>query len=134
MVTFENDTMFGFWIDSGDYELRLETDTLDFGQRGMKTLTVIETGMNYSKSINPIEVSVKYKYNYMENSFSRTAWRLLNREGIMYPQITASELRVLVRGADYRDSKASISYINMRLKLSDKRSIRGRFNVNKALS
>ncbi len=134
MATFKNTNVFGFWKDSGDYELRLETDTLDFGQRGMKMLTVIEAGMNYTKSANPAEVAVKYKYNYMDNSFSRTAWKILNKEGSVYPQVTASEIRVLVRGADYRDSRASISYITLRLKMSDKRSIRGRFNVNKALS
>lgn len=134
MATFKNVTIFGFWKDSGDYELRLEGDTLDFGQRGMKMLTAVEVGANYTKSINPLEVAVKYKYNYMDNSFSKTAWKVLNKEGSAYPQVTASEMRILVRGMDYRESKASISYITMRLKMSDKRSIRGRFNVNKALS
>lgn len=134
MATFKNINMFGFWIDSGDYELRLKTDTLDFGQRGMKMITVIEAGMNYTKSDFPAEVAIEYKYDYMANSFSRTAWKIFNREGIAYPQITASEVRVLIRSADYRDSKASISYITIRLKMSDKRSIRGRFNVNTAIA
>lgn len=134
MATFKNDTMFGFWKDSGDYELRIEADTLDFGQRGMKTLTTVEAGMNYSKSNNPIEFAVKYKYNYMEDSFSRSAWKMFNKEGVVHPGVTASEMRILVRGADYRDARASLDYLTLRLKLSDKRSIRGRFNVNKALS
>ena len=134
MATFKNDTVFGFWKDSGDYELRLEGDTLDFGQRGKKMLTVVEVGADYTKSINPLAVAVKYKNNYMDNAFSKTAWKILNKEGSAYPQITASEMRIMLRGADYRNCRASVSYITMRLKMSDKRSIRGRFNVNKALS
>lgn len=122
--------MFGFFKDSGDYELRLETDTLDFGQRGMKMLTVVEAGMQYDKGSYPAEVSVRYKYNYMEETFSRSAWKMLNNEGVAYPMITASELKVLLRAPDYRKCRASISYLNLRIKLSDRRSIRGRFNVN----
>ena len=134
MTSFKNVNMFGFWVDSGDYELRLKTDTLDFAQRGMKMLSTIEAGMNYSKSSNPIELAIEYKYNYMENSFSKTTWKMFNKEGVVYPQVTASEIRIKIRGADYRDAKASINYITLRLKMSDKRSIRGRFNVNKTLS
>ena len=129
-MSFKNNTMFGFFKDSGDYELRLETDTLDFGQRGMKTLAVVEAGMQYTKGVEPAELAVKYKYNYSDEGFDHSRWKVFNREGVMYPMITASEMRVLVRAPDYRNSKASISYLNLRLKLSDKRSIRGRFNVN----
>lgn len=122
--------MFGFFKDSGDYELRLETDVLDFGQRGMKMLTVVEVGMQYDKGIYQAEVAIKYKYKYSEESFSRSEWKMLNDEGVVYPMITASEFKILLRAPDYRECRASISYLNLRIKLSDRRSIRGRFNVN----
>ncbi len=134
MVDLKTENMFGFWKDSQDYELRLETDVLDFGQRGMKTLTAVEVGADYSKSNFPLETRVKFKYNYMENSFSKSAWKMLNREGVVYPLVTAAEMKICLRGPDYRDAKASISYMTMRLRMSDKRSLRGRFNVNKAVS
>lgn len=130
MTNFKNDTLFGFFIDNGDYELRLEMDTLDFGQRGLKTLAVVEAGIQYAKGVYPVELAVKYKYNYMENEFAQSEWVELNREGSSYPAITASEIRVLLRAQDYRNCRASISYMNMRIKLSDRRSIRGKFNVN----
>lgn len=130
MADFKNSTMFGFFKDSGDYELRLETDVLDFGQRGMKMLTVVEAGVQYDKGDYPAEVSVKFKYSYKEESFSKSPWKVLNNEGVVYPMITASELKILLRAQDYRECRASISYLNLRIKLSDRRSIRGRFNVN----
>ena len=121
----------GFWADSADYELRMETDVLDFNQRGMKTLSCLEFGTNYYKTSEVLETSTKYRYDYKTQSFSQTGWKELNPQGVAYPIITATEFKLLLRGGDYRNAEASLSYLTAKLKMSDKRSLRGRHNVSK---
>jgi len=151
----------GFWGDSGDYEIRFETDILDFNQRGMKTLSVLEFGADFYRDLGEIEAmfdddfiiiddedaeilgdpdvdileaSVKFKYNYRGGSFDQTGWKRLNREGIVYPIITATEFKILLRGGGYQNAEASVSYLSARLKMSDKRSIRGLYHAGKTAS
>ncbi len=121
----------GFWVDSADYEWRIETDILSFGQRSLKSLGFMEVSGNYVKGSNLIQTSLKYKYDINSATFAQTDWKNTSPQGISYPMVTASEFKMLVKGADYRDATLKIDQIAARVKRSDKRSIRG-LHVNKA--
>lgn len=120
----------GFFLDSGDYEARLETNTMDFSQRGKKTLEAVEVGAEYVKSGEELEVAVKYKNDYAASLFAMSTWKRLNPNGFVHPIVTADEFRICVRAGDYRDATLNISYLKGRIKMVDKRSIRGLYNAN----
>ncbi len=127
-------TFTGFFADSADYEARIETGILDFNQRGFKTLQLLELGANYTKGTEKLQTSVKYKSDYQSNTFGQTPWIDVNPHGISTPMITASEFKLLAKGSDYRNAVISIDYLIARLKLSDKRNIRGPHGFSKTSS
>ena len=132
-------TQCGFFLDSEDYEWRLTSDTIDLAQRGMKTIGFLELGINHynsSSSLRDVYVSADYRYNYQvaQNSFSTLDFTRLNPEGGAFVNITAPEIRLKVKGTDYRNGSLNLDYIKMRSKLSDKRFVRGLYNVGKTSS
>lgn len=113
-------------VASGDrgYVL-IETDTLDFGIRALKTAQVTELGVS---SIG--EVSAAYRVRHATNA----PWH-------MFPYVRANELGVVYNsratGLDFRmiiniDSvqDVDIDYATIRMQTSDLRAIRGRLNVD----
>jgi hypothetical protein len=126
---FYEEQYVGFYGDDADYELRFETDTFDGGQRGMKTLTEVELGADYVKGTNRLQVATKFKNANNSVTYTQTGWKTLNTNGVAYPLITSPDLRVLVRGADYRDATLNIHSLHGRLKMSDKRFLRGEMEL-----
>jgi len=56
----------GFYKDGGDKEIRLTTDTLDFGQRSLKTLESLEFGANYYNASGDIlQARVDWRSEYL---------------------------------------------------------------------
>jgi len=129
----------GFFKDTEDYEWRLATDSIDLAQRGMKTIGFLELGLNHynsNSSLLDVYVSADYRYDYQaaQETFSSLGWTRLNPEGGAFVNITAPEVRLKVKGSDYRNGSLNLDYIKMRSKLSDKRFIRGLYNVGKTSS
>jgi len=125
----------GFFKDSEDYEARVETDILDYNQRGMKTISCLEVGGDfYDGSETPIKVSIKYRYDHKTASFSQTGWVSVNPEGQAVLPVTAPEFKLLVKVDDYRGNTVNLDYIKARIKMSDRRFIRGTYDASHALA
>lgn len=118
----------GFFKDGGDKEIRFATDTLDFGQRSLKTLETLEFGANYHNSSGDIlqaRVDWRSDYQSARDTFNTLNYAQLSPKGTVSPIVTASEFRIRLKGATYVASTANIDYIKMRIKLVDKQTIRG---------
>jgi len=124
----------GFFSDNADYEWRLETNEMDFKQRGLKTLQNVEVSGRFVKTSGVMSTRVKYKNDVLSSTFNALGWIPLNPQGIASPVVSGSEFRVGVKGTDYRDSDFSIDDIKMRIKLIDKRNVRGLYNASKNVS
>lgn len=120
-------SLYGFFVDNADYEWRIETGSLDFGQRSMKTLQVLEMHGHYEKTSGVVSAKFKYKNEYTSDDFTALDWVELNPWGIVTIPLTASEFRVSLKGTDYRSSSCMVEAMKARVKLSDKRSIRGTY-------
>ena len=124
-------TLTGFTKDLGDYEARMTGDTVDMRLRGMKTLETIEYGLDSgSDAYGALDFSYNYDYNSLYRSSS---WKPISKNGTVYPGITAPDFRVKFKSNDYRDG-IKLDYTNCKWKMSDKRSVRGMTNANKAQS
>lgn len=125
-------TLAGFFKDGGDKEIRLTTDTLDFGQRSLKTLETLEFGANYYNAAGDIlqaRVDWRSEYQSDRDSFNTLDYAQLSPKGTVSPIVTASEFRIRLKGATYVASTANIDYIKMRIKLVDKQTVRGMYGT-----
>lgn len=116
---------YGSFIDNGDWDWRFTTDTIDFNQRSLKTLQVVEFGGNYDHSVVNHRVSWSNEYNRHRNTFNDLNWQQLNPMGQITPTVTAQDFRISMIGNNYLESVINIDYLIMRYKFSDKRTIRG---------
>ena len=128
---YRGTTLAGFTTDLGDYEARMVGDTVDLRLRGMKTVETLEFGLDCgSDAYGAIDFNYDYNYNSI---FRSSVWKPLGKNGVVYPGITASDFRIKFKADDYRDG-VKLDYTNCKWKLSDKRSVRGMYNANKAQS
>lgn len=122
-VACDDGTSYGVFDDQSDSEGRIVTDILDFGLRGNKTLELVELSTSSASDIN---AAVDWRSD-ISGSFTRSGDVLVNPNGIATIKHTAAEFRVAVTFDDYSDAR--LDYINMRVKLSDKRAVRGAYDV-----
>lgn len=131
-------TLCGFWDDSGDDEIRITTDTFDLGLRAFKTLVTLEVGNNYYSDggADELSVSLKFRSEYQKDkdSFSQSDWIRLNPTGIAMPMVTANEFRARLKGDTYHSATVNIDSLKARVKLSDKRAIRGIYGSSKTIT
>jgi hypothetical protein len=118
-----NGTTYGVCDSSSATGFILETDRLDFGIRGLKTLSALELGL-YSPS--DITSQISWRSN-IKGSFAYTPTKLVNPNGVVYPQVTADEFKIKLTSTAF--ANIQMDYMNVRLNLTDKRSVRGRLNV-----
>ena len=72
----------GFFADNADYEGRIKSDTVDFKQRGMKTVDHLELGIDYTPSgTETVTAGDDTKYGSSQ-SYKTGAWKRVNKEGI----------------------------------------------------
>ena len=123
--SYRGKVLCGFFDDSEDYEFRMVSDILDFGQRGMKTIETMEVGID-----SPTEVycAVDYRYN-KTGSFTRSTWARTNASGGVGIVKTAPEFRLGVKSAAF--ASVNIDYINATVKMVDKRMVRGLLREDK---
>jgi len=101
-------------------DAQIVTDTIDFGVRGLKTITVVEIGCDSSD--DPVYLAVDYKYA-KDADWVRSDWILVNDEGWGRIQKTALEFRVCVKGAGI----TKIDYMTVKWQIVDARGIRGTY-------
>lgn len=118
----------GFWNDTADYEARITTDNLNYGQSSLKTVSVLEFDGKYKKTGEVASGSVQYCMGYSDD-FADTVDLELNNQGICYPRITAKDFRAQLILPDYRGAEIKINRLVTRTQFGDKRSIRGQHNA-----
>lgn len=132
-----NGNICGFFSDTEDYEWRITTDVLDLELRGIKTFGTMELGINHTNTnttLRDVLVAADYRYSYQTApaTFSTTGWVRLSPEGAAYIGISAPEVRLKIKGLDFRNGTINLDYLKARVKLSDKRFVRGIYNAGKA--
>ena len=102
-----------------DFRYLITTEVFDFGYKGLKTTSVIET--DAMPATNPM-AAVDYIYD--KDNYGNSPWIPVNGLGEATVVVSANSFRFKLRfdeiGRDFR-----ISYIKVRYKMSDLRSIRG---------
>ena len=103
------------------------TDTIDFQERGNKTLSFIEIASEVPRdttSINPrLQVGCDFRYQG-RHDFTASRNIPVNHFGQARMGITAPDLRVRVLGDNFRDF--NLDDITVKIQMSDKRFTRGR--------
>lgn len=94
------------------------TDIIDFKLRGIKALESVAVGTNLTENLY---VAVDYRYDY-QSTFQTTAWMQCNKEGVVYPTISAVEFRIRIKTDTYDDFE--LDYLHLNYKIVDKRSSR----------
>ena len=83
----------GMSKNSDDYSVQVVTDVMDFGVRSLKTVAMIECDF---ESDVPLYLAVDYRYD-KRGSFTRSAWRLTNKEGVAWCGVTAVDFRICLK-------------------------------------
>jgi len=122
-VQFSNSGLLGIYNASSDAEFRIATDILDFGLRAQKTTQTIELGISAS---DDCYVAVDWRTD-KSASWNTVGWNFVNPQGIATVICAGTEFRLKVKCDDYSD--VNLDYMTIRFKLTDKRSIRGKYNV-----
>jgi hypothetical protein len=102
-----------------DDNARVTTDIIDFRERGIKFLEFIEVGV---ETTSDVYVAVDYRYDHA-NSFTRSSWVKLNKEGLARVGVAGTDFRIAVKINDFQNSYPS--YITLRYKAVDRRYVRG---------
>jgi len=118
--------LYGIAESNNDEGFVLETDVIDFKNRGHKTLVTVELGAENSQ---PFKLSVGWKSNNT-GTFAYSPIKLVNPNGVAYPRVTADDFRIKVTSTS--SSGLKFSYMNIRGNMTDIRSVRGRLNVDSA--
>ncbi len=99
--------------DSGDSESQVVTDTIDFGS--IATIQMVKLSLVASANI---DVAIDYRYND-DDAFVRSTFVRVNNQGIAYPLVSASQMRIVVRSSDYINM--DLDEIEYSVKFSDRR-------------
>lgn len=112
-------------VEDGSYTYGLlETGPLDTKSAGFKTVVAVELGVTKTTGVS---VAIKYR-NTNDTSFKTTAYFPVNAQGVAYPKVSASEVCLVVKVTDPTGFK--LDYANIRMNLTDRRSVRGVLDVN----
>lgn len=117
-----NKTSHGPSSSGSDTSFTAWTDTIDFGIRGFKTLTTVAVGVDTGEVDQDIKVSIKTRAN-KKDAFAQSSWFVTNPEGVVMVPHTAHEFQVGIKADSY--AGVNVDYVNMRVKLVDRRFIRG---------
>jgi hypothetical protein len=95
------------------------TESIDFGFRGSKTIFVLELGItNYDQALVAIDWIMD------KNNSGITTWNGENSQGIVNLIIAGTTFKVMMKLTGVT-SDTIVSYIKLRYKMTDLRSIRG---------
>ena len=115
----------GFYESVDDQGFELKTDTVDFGYRGLKTLSSIE--LAFSSDV-PVYAAVDWRSN-TNQPFRPSKWVPLNARGQATLMVTANEFRLKLQSASFEN--VEIDYMLIKYKPSDRRNLRGPTHADK---
>jgi len=121
---FDEGVLYGTYESDGDTGAYVTTDVLDFSQRAFKTLEILSFQCS---SASDMWGRVDWRSD-VRGSFQSSSWLWVNPTGFITPMITAHDFRLAFKAESYVDLK--MANIKARLKLSDKRMIRGIYSAN----
>jgi hypothetical protein len=116
---FDEGVLYATYESDNDVSGLVVTDVLDFGQRAFKTLATLSVNCS---SASDMWTSLYWRSD-VRGSFQQSGWQWINPTGFTTPMITAIDFKLAFKADDYTDTK--MASLKSRLKLSDKRSIRG---------
>lgn len=114
-------TSYAAAISSTDLTAYIETDTLNFGMNGVKTITAVEVG-GQLPSIGG-SVSIGYKYDAKSSVFTQSPAAVINPLGWTAAPVSGCDLRVRVTTNTYAGFYPK--HLKVRWKMSDLRGLRG---------
>jgi len=123
-VAFDNGVLYGTHSSDKDPNGTVVTDSLDFGQRALKTLSLMSANCS---SRNNMWMGVHWRSSVM-GTFQKSREQWVNPTGFVTPSVTAVDFKLAFRAENYKDCK--LSNMKVRLKLSDKRGIRGAYSAS----
>ena len=123
-VVFDRGVLYGTWESDNDTGAYVTTDVLDFSQRAFKTLEILSFQCS---SAGDMWGRVEWRSD-VRGSFSQSLWLWVNPTGFITPMITAHDFRLAFKAESYEDLK--LANMKCRLKLSDKRMIRGVYSAS----
>jgi hypothetical protein len=115
--------VYGFIDSTGEEHFLYESDILDMGLGGIKTIETVDIGINIDYNAS-LEVMVKWR-NDKRSTFRDTTWKRCSPEGLCSPIVSGVEVKICVRVTPFTDLE--LNNITIRWKLSDKRAIRGMY-------
>ena len=116
---FDNGVLQATWESDGYTGALVITDVMDFGQRAYKTLSSLGAGCSSSSDM---WTDVFWRSD-IKGTWNDPGWQWINPTGFTTPMITAVDFKLAFRANSYEDVK--LGYLKSRLKLSDRRMIRG---------
>jgi len=104
------------------------TDIFDMKLRGLKTVAALEVGT----MSEGVKAAIDYRYE-ADQTFATTPYKSLHVNGVVTFPVTAIEFRVRIWFKNQND--IDLSYVVVRWKMSDKRTVRGTYaEIDKAIS
>ena len=127
-IANDNGSSYGVFTDDEDYTAVVITDAMDFGLRGMKTIQTIELSGEWGDEDDDTEVViVVVTRNDASGDWIVAPAQLVNPNGVVTPIVTGVEFGILIYFSDYSD--VILDSMTIRVKVPDKRYIRGVYNV-----
>jgi hypothetical protein len=97
----------------------LVAGNIDFGIRGRKTIQVLQVG---HQGLTNLEAAIEWR-NDSTSSFKRSIFKRVASNGTVFPIVSGTEFRIVLRGN--APANSNLDWIDIRWKQSDNRAIRG---------
>ena len=126
-----NRSSYGVSSDVEDDTAYIVTDPMDFGLRGMKTIQTIELSGEWGDADDSIEAAIGiYTRNDASGSWTFGPYGMVNPNGVFSMPATGVEFIIVILFSDYgNNTEVTLDSMTIRVKLSDKRYVRGIYNV-----
>jgi hypothetical protein len=121
-----NEASYGIADDNEDLTAYIITEPLDFGLRGMKTIQSIEISGQWTTEDTEVYVQVYYR-NDANGSWTAGGYGIVNPNGVAHVATSGVEFLLWIYFADY--TNIELDSMNIHVKLTDKRYVRGAYNV-----
>lgn len=118
-IAMVNGTAMAVYMDTGDREALIVTDTYDFGFRPTKTIFMHELGVDAE---SPLRLSVLWK-NKRQKDFASSGWVPVNDEGAASLIIAGVDFRTAIKCDNYEE--LFLDYFKVRYKMTDLKTLRG---------
>jgi hypothetical protein len=115
----------GSYFDQSVSPATVVWDTIDLNNRGMKTIEQLQFP-NDLGAAGRVYASVYWRNNSYE-TFRQTPWLIVNPSGVVRPKVTATDFRIALKFDNLVVAK--IDYVTISYKQTDKRYIRGGYQV-----